>query len=60
MIGQYVTRTHRQHSTMVTSVPATVQKVLDLTKGCYLVWEVDSKHKIVTIRKIASGAMKDG
>lgn len=52
MIKQSVTKLYRQHTTVVTGVPALVGKQLDLDVGDYLVWEVDSESDFVQVSKV--------
>lgn len=50
MVKQYVTKIHRQHTTVVTSIPKPVQKAFELTSADYLVWQVDSTSVLVKLR----------
>ena len=52
MVEQYVTRTHRQHTTVVTSIPKNVQHALKLTSGDHLVFQVDRSSVFVQISKL--------
>ncbi len=58
MVEQYVTRTHRQHTTVVTSIPKNVQHALKLTSGDYLVWQVDKSSAFVQLSKVVAGGEK--
>lgn len=49
---QYVTKLHRQHSSMVTSVPVMIRIHLELTNNDHLVWEVDDNSDFVQISKV--------
>lgn len=59
MTEQYVTRTHRQHTTIVTSIPKGVQMGLGLNKGDYLVWQVDGRSRFVQISKVVAGGKRN-
>lgn len=47
MIRQYVTKTYKQRTTVVTSVPKAVRQQLELTRGGHLLWEVDENSDFV-------------
>lgn len=55
----YVTKIHRQHNSMVTTVPIEVRIRLGLTNGDHLVWQVDSVSNFVQISKLVPGARVD-
>lgn len=57
MVGQYVTRIHRQHSSVVTSVPKGVQQVLQLKSGDYLLWQVSEGSLFVQVCKVNPGGV---
>ncbi|MBA7706734.1 hypothetical protein ES703_115591 [subsurface metagenome] len=58
MAEQYVTRIHRQHTTVVTSIPKGVQSALELTSGEYLVWQVDRRSLFVQVSKVVAGGKR--
>lgn len=55
MTKQCVTKLYRQHTTVVTGVPALVGEALELTVGDYLVWEVDKNSEFVQVSKVVAG-----
>lgn len=60
MALEYITKTYRQHATMVTSVPKEVRYQLELAMGEYLVWQVDSKSSFVQVSKVVPGGNEHG
>lgn len=55
MVTECITKTYRQHATMVTSVPIEVRAQLDLAMGEYLVWQIDSNSPFVQVFKVIPG-----
>lgn len=60
MIQEYVTHVHRQHTSVVTTIPRAVCKALDLGPGQYLVWQVVKDSLFVQISKVAVGGRNRG
>jgi len=52
MVNQYVTKIHRQHTSVVTSLPKAVREQLELTAGDNLFWEVDEASQFVQVCKV--------
>lgn len=52
---QYVTRVHRQHSSIVTTIPIGVRRQLELTKGDHIVWVVSENSNFVQIYNLVTG-----
>lgn len=46
---QYITKVHKQHTSLMTSIPVHVQRQIELMKGDYLVWQVDENSDFVQI-----------
>jgi hypothetical protein len=59
MVHQYVTRVHRQHSSMVTSVPLAVRERMQLTNGDHLMWQVDDSSDFVQMCKVVARGDKN-
>ena len=59
MVHSCVTKVHRQHNSVVTTVPVEVRVRLGLNAGDYIVWEVDDVSNFVQISKVVSGGRKD-
>lgn len=56
---QYVTRVHRQHSSLVTTMPLRVRSQLELTKGDHIVWTVDENSNFVQISNLVQGVCEN-
>lgn len=54
MVEQYVTKAHRQHTSVVTSIPKPVQQAMQLTSGDYLVFQVDKSSVFVQLSKLVA------
>lgn len=60
MVIQHVTKVHKQHSSMVTSVPIPVQVWLELTKESHIVWQVDTESNFVQVGRVVAGGKSHG
>lgn len=60
MVKPCVTKVHRQHNSVVTTVPVEVRVRLGLNAGDYIVWEVDDVSNFVQISKVVPGGSEDG
>ena len=60
MVSQYVTKLHRQHTSVVTSVPRGVQRALELKSGEHLVWQVNEACQFVQVSKVVPGGQYRG
>lgn len=60
----YITRAHKQHSSIVTSIPKDVREKLSIKAGDYLVFTINPGNKSVAMGKFQSnkirGAQKNG
>lgn len=59
MVNGCVTKVHRQHSSVVTTVPVEVRVRLGLSTGDYMLWQVDDVSNFVQISKVVAGGNKD-
>jgi len=57
---QYVTRAHRQHGSVVTTIPRQVRRALDLSGGGYLIWDVQSCERRAVVSVVTLRGGDDG
>jgi len=55
MAEQYITKAHRQHNSMVTTIPIAVRERLGLLNGDHIVWQVSEDCKFVQVFKATFG-----
>lgn len=60
MANTCITKIHRQHNSLVTTVPVEVRVRLGLNAGDYLVWQVGEVSNFVQISKVVPGGNKNG
>ena len=60
MVNPCVTKVHRQHNSVVTTVPVKVRVRLGLNAGDYIVWQVDDASNFVQISKVVAGGIQNG
>lgn len=52
MMYQYVTKLHKQHASIVSSIPVAMAEELGLKAGNYLMWTVDTQSDDVHVCKV--------
>ena len=52
MNSHYITKLHRQHTTVVTSIPRPVQRALEVQCGDHLIFQVSERSRFVQISKV--------
>jgi len=57
---QYVTKLHKQHSSIVSSIPKAMAEELELKAGNHLMWTVDTLSDDVQVCKVRSRTESDG
>ena len=60
MSKHYITKLHRQHTTVVTSIPKAVQRALDVKPGDHLIFQVNNSSRFVQISKVEPQGDKNG
>jgi len=55
MADQYVTKAHRQHNSIVTTIPLAVRERLGLLPGDHIVWHVSENCQFVQVLKANFG-----
>jgi len=55
MAEQYITKAHRQHNSMVTTIPMAVRGRLGLLPGDHVVWYVSENCQFVQVNKAKFG-----
>ena len=59
MTKHYITKLHRQHTTVVTSIPRAVQRVLEIKTGDHLIFQVNESSRFVQISKVVVAGDKN-
>lgn len=47
-----VTRIFRQHTSLLTTVPYVIRQALNLRRGDYIMWAVDTRNQRLTVSRV--------